>query len=213
MKRIFYSLAFAMVGLVASTQAQDLPANEISIQFGGVFGEGRVFRAEELPAVPFEEDNGYAGGIVYNRRIVGSDYMSLHFHLPVFFYENEFNGTTISGTTFNGSSSVTGFVTPGLLVQFLEGYAVQPYGFAGVGYAHVARLTPDEGLDSVDFANEGTWGVSAGGGLDVLFTEHFGIRGEVRSLSTGSDNGDIPGLEFSDPATRWGATGGLIFRW
>jgi hypothetical protein len=55
--------------------------------------------------------------------------------------------------------------------------------------------------------------VSAGGGVDILFGSHFGVRGEVRSLSTGTRQQVIPaGLVLNDPSTRWAATGGIVFR-
>jgi hypothetical protein len=187
-------------------------SNEIGLQYGKTVSEGRRFRFQDFPNNVFEEGNGYAAGVAYNRKLAGGDGVALNLHIPVFLFENKAPEGIFNGATFRDTSSATGFITPGAQVRFLQPFFLQPYVFAGVGYARVARLTPQQGLDDIDFENEGTWGVSAGGGVDVMFGRHFGVRGEIRSLTVGGSDRIVPGLTLDDPATRWAATGGLVFR-
>lgn len=187
-------------------------SNEIGLQFGRTVSEGRRFQFDGFPNNVFKEDSGYAGGFVYNRKLAGGDGVALNFHLPLFVFENKVPGGAFNQDAFRDTSSATAFVTPGVQIRFLQPFFLQPYVFAGVGYAHVARLTPRNGVDGVDFENQGTWGVSAGGGVDVVFGRHFGVRGEIRSLTAGGRDRVIPGLTLDDPSTRWAATGGVLFR-
>jgi hypothetical protein len=186
--------------------------NEIGLQFGKAIGEGRRITASAVPGRILAEEGEFAGGIVYNRRLLGKKILSLQFQLPVFAFENQTANTGIVGNPFGDTTSATAFVTPGIQVRLLENFPVQPYAFAGVGYARVARLTPNSSLTSARFENEGTWGVSAGAGVDLMFGRHFGIRGEIRSLTVGSSDVVLPGLSLNDPNTRWMGTGGIVFR-
>lgn len=214
MKPILLALGISMLGAtMLPLQAQDLPANEIALQFGGVVGQGRFFTSQALPGRTLSQDGGLAGGIAFNHRMVGGGRAALYFHLPFFAYQNRFPATSIFGNSVSGDSSWTGFVTPGVMLRFFESHPIQPYVFGGVGYAQVAQLVPNQGLDSVQFNNNGTWGVSSGGGLDIMFTRHFGVRGEGRALTTGSSGVIVPGLTLTDSNTRFAATGGLVFRW
>lgn len=204
--RTFPLVFTAVLCCTGSAFAQN---NELAFQFGKVFSEGRRIQFESLPGEIFTEDGGFAGGIVYNRRLFGFGFGSFQFHLPFFAFENTFDSDFLD---FDDTSRVSGFITPGAQVRFFDNFPLQPYVFAGVGYARVARISP-ESEDSFQFENDGTWGVSAGGGLDIMFGRNFGIRGEVRSLSAGSRDQVIPaGILLNDPTTRWGATGGLVFR-
>ena len=204
----------ALLPLLLTAAALPLGAqsNEIGFQFGKTVSEGRRFSFDGFPNSIFEEENGYAAGFTYNRTLLGGDGVALNLHVPVFVFENKVPEGTFNQDAFRDTSSASAFITPGAQVRFLQPFFVQPYVFAGVGYAHVARLVPEDGLDDVDFENEGTWGVSAGGGVDLVFGRHFGVRGEIRSLTAGGSDSIIPGLTLDDPNTRWAATGGVIFR-
>jgi hypothetical protein len=48
--------------------------------------------------------------------------------------------------------------------------------------------------------------------MDVMLGRNFGLRGELRTLTTGGSDRIVPGLTFDDPAARWSATGGIVFR-
>ena len=203
-----------LLGLVLLASAVPLSAqsNEISFQFGRTVSEGRRYNFDGFPNNVFKEENGYAGGIAYNRKLAGGDGVALNLHVPAFFFENKGPEGAFAGASFRDTSSATAFITPGVQVRFLQPFFLQPYVFAGVGYARAARIVPDNGLDDIDFENEGTWGVSAGGGVDLVLGRHFGIRGEIRSLTAGGWDRVVPGLTLDDPSTRWAATGGILFR-
>lgn len=207
MQRAFFLLMLSAAALPLCAQS-----NEIGLQFGKTVSEGRRFRFQDFPNNVFEEGKGYAAGIAFNHKLAGGDGVALNLHVPLFLFENKAPEGVFTQASFRDSSSATGFITPGLQVRFLQPFFLQPYVFAGVGYAHVARLTPNEGLDDIDFEGDGTWGVSAGGGVDLLFGRHFGIRGEIRSLTAGGNDRIVPGLTLDDPSTRWAATGGVVFR-
>jgi opacity protein-like surface antigen len=203
---------FPLFLLAAATLPLSAQSNEIGFQFGKTVSEGRRFRFDGFPNNVFDEGNGYAAGFTYNRKLAGGDGVALNLHAPIFVFENKAPDGSFNQSSFRDSSSATGFITPGLQVRFLQPFFLQPYVFAGVGYARVAELTPRDGIDDISFENRGTWGVSAGGGVDLVFGRHFGLRGEIRSLTAGGRDRVIPGLTLDDPATRWAATGGLIFR-
>ncbi|MEZ5364159.1 MAG: hypothetical protein R2748_17920 [Bryobacterales bacterium] len=200
-----FALFFSALPLCAQT-------HELGFQFGKAVSEGRRFRFDGFPNNVFKESNGYAAGVAYNGKIAGGDGIALSIHVPVFVFENKVPEGAFNQNAFRDTSSATGFITPGLQVRFLQPFPIQPYVFAGVGYARVARLTPRSGIDDIHFENEGTWGVSAGGGVDVVFGRHFGIRGEIRSLTAGGSDRIVQGLTLDDPATRWAATAGVLFR-
>ncbi len=187
-------------------------SNEIGFQFGRTVSEGRRFQLDGFPNNVFKEGAGYAAGFAYNRRLAGGDGAALNFHLPVFLFENRAPEDGFNSTRFRETSSATAFVTPGVQVRLLQPFFLQPYVFAGVGYARVASLAPRNGSGDIDFENRGTWGVSAGGGVDLLFGRRFGIRGEIRSLTAGGRDRIVPGLTLDDPSTRWSATAGILFR-
>ena len=192
-------------------------SNEVAIQVGRTVFEGRRIDFQGLPGEAFDESNGLAGGIVYNRKLVGGDVASLHFHLPLFAFEDQLPDESRFDQTNLDTSSLSGFITPGVMIRLLEPFPVQPYVFAGVGYARLARVNPVAVSGSLptsrlELSDEGTWGVSMGGGLDVMLGKHFGIRGEVRGLTAGGKDNVIPGLTLNEPSTRWAATAGLAFR-
>ena len=187
-------------------------SNEIAFQFGKTVSEGRRFRFDNFPNSVLKEGDGYAAGFAYNRKLAGGDGAAFSLHIPVFLFENKAPDAAVNQASFSDTSSATGFITPGFQIRLLQPFFLQPYVFAGVGYARVARLTPRNGLDDVRFENDGTWGVSAGGGVDLVFGRNFGIRGELRSLTDGKRDQVIPGLTLDDPSTRWAATAGLLFR-
>jgi opacity protein-like surface antigen len=187
-------------------------SNEIGLQFGKTVSEGRRFRFEGFPNNVLKEGDGYAVGFVYNRKLAGGDGVALNFHLPLFLFENKAPDGSFGQNAFRDTSSATAFLTPGVQIRFLQPFFLQPYVFAGVGYARVARVTPRNGPDDIRFENEGTWGVSTGGGVDFVLGRHFGLRGEIRGLTAGGRDRVIPGLTLDDPSTRWAATGGVLFR-
>ena len=86
-----------------------------------------------------------------------------------------------------------------------------------MGYARTAEVLPEAVNGSLPTSrlmleDNGTWGVSVGGGVDLMLGEYVGLRGEIRGLTAGGGDQVIPGLTLDEPSTRWSATGGLVFR-
>lgn len=202
--------------------AAAMPAqrNEISFQFGGTLTQRRTI---DLPAVvqPFvganalEEDNGYAGGLVYRVRLVRIGPAALLAELPIFIVQatNTDLIPLIAQPIFGNTSGVSGFVTPGAALRFLPDSRVSPYVFAGVGYARVieAQLTSTSPLRG-RFANEGTWAVSYGGGADLRIAGPLSLRGELRNFYTGGVENAIPLPAETRQRNTLLLTGGLAFR-
>lgn len=206
-----------LIGALVGVSPALAQRNEISFQIGRTVSEGRSFRFSGLPGAVFEEENGFAGGLVYNRKILGGGGASLHFHLPLFLFQDRLPPDSRFDQTELDTSSASAFVTPGLQIRFLEPFFLQPYVFAGVGYARRARVEPETVGGSlptsrVGLTDEGSIGASMGGGVDVMLGSHVGIRGEVRGLAAGGNDRVIPGLTLDEPSTRWAATAGLVLR-
>ena len=77
--------------------------------------------------------NGLAGGIVYNRKIVGGEVVSLHFHLPLFLLQDRLPDESRFDLSEADTSRVSAFITPGLQIRFLDPFFLQPYVFGGGG--------------------------------------------------------------------------------
>jgi hypothetical protein len=155
-----------------------------------------------------QEDNGYAGGIVYRVRIVrlGSA-AALMAELPIFVVQ-----ATASDLLDQSTTGASGFITPGAVFRFLPDARLSPYILFGAGYARVveAQLTSTVPLRGA-LANEGTWAINYGGGADLRLGGVVAIRGELRNFYTGStDDLNLP-EQFRQRNTLM-VTGGLVFR-
>jgi len=204
-------------GLLAASPSVFAQSNEFAVQIGRTVGQGRSFEFTGLRGEVFEEENGLAGGFVYNRKMIGGDVASLHLHLPFFFLEDQLPDESRFDLSGTDTSRLSAFITPGVQVRFLEPFFLQPYVFGGVGYARTAQVRPEAVSGSLPTSrlaleDNGTWGVSVGGGVDLMLGDHVGVRGEVRGLTAGGSDQVIPGLTLDEPSTRWSATGGLVFR-
>lgn len=101
------------------------------------------------------------------------------------------------------SSSIT--TAMGNLLLGLGG-PVRPYVTGGVGLIR----TSVDGVTATADANE--LGINVGGGVMVFFTDHIGIRGDLRYFRTvGGDPLDLD-VELGD-LRFWRGSGGLAVRW
>lgn len=86
---------------------------------------------------------------------------------------------------------------------------VRPYGTAGLGLIKT----------NVDFDTEGLletsnnhFGWDVGGGLMIFFSDHVGVRGDIRYFHAFNDS-SLLGLSLGDTKLDFGrASGGLVFR-
>ena len=211
------SFLLVLGGLLSAAPLLLAQSNEIGLQLGRTIHEGRRFEFAGLPQNVFKEDNGWAGGLVYNRKMLGGKGAALNLHVPFFLLQDRIPEPNRFAQSSGDSSKVSGFITPGLQVRFLQPFFLQPYLFGGVGYARVGQVNaaPIGGslpTSRLQLESKGTWGASVGGGLDIMLGRHFGLRGEARGLTSGGRDRVIPGLTLDEPGARWAATAGLVIR-
>ena len=119
----------------------------------------------------------------------------------------------IARPLFGNTSGVTGFITPGGVVQFLPRSFLSPYAFVGGGYARVVEAeivstAPFRGK----FADEGTWAIDYGGGIDLKLAKWLAIRGELRNFYTVTTGVVLPVINETHQRNTLLITGGLVFR-
>jgi len=105
--------------------------------------------------------------------------------------------------TIVSDSSVT--TVMGNLVVGIGG-PIRPYATGGVG---IIRSSIDTLLGS---ASSNDFGMNFGGGVTGFFSEHVGLRGDVRFFRTVGDSGDLVDLDI-DNVDFWRATIGAAFKW
>ena len=115
-------------------------------------------------------------------------------------------------TSLDGNvTSFMGNVIVGIPIGGQTGGGVRPYVSGGAG---LLRSRLDDVEDFFDL-NENSFGVNAGAGLMVFFTDNVGLRGDLRyfrSLSD-DDNDDDTDLDLNLGAFHfWRATAGVAFR-
>ena len=115
-------------------------------------------------------------------------------------------------TSLDGNvTSFMGNVIIGIPIGGQTGGGVRPYVSGGAG---LLRSRLDDVEDFFDL-NENSFGVNAGAGLMVFFTDNVGLRGDLRyfrSLSD-DDNDDDTDLDLNLGAFHfWRATAGVAFR-
>jgi opacity protein-like surface antigen len=115
-------------------------------------------------------------------------------------------------TSLDGNvTSFMGNVIIGIPIGGQTGGGVRPYVSGGAGLLR-SRLDDVEDLFDI---NENSFGVNAGAGLMVFFTDNVGLRGDMRyfrSLSD-DDNDDDNDLDLNLGAFHfWRATAGVAFR-
>lgn len=208
MDRLRWSLRLAIwLGVLSATSfAQN---NDITLQGGGgLTGRHDVNLPLNLGTVRLQENNGYAAGIVYGRKLAGGEKAALWLQIPVFAVQARTPGVDV----FDNTTGVAGFLTPDAQVKLFPRSRVSPYGFFGAGYARVV----DVGIGSLSpfrsrVFDNGTWALTYGGGVDVKVVRWFGIRGEVRGFYTGSNN--FPAIpELSSVPLQTPSTAGNLDR-
>ncbi|HEX7137163.1 MAG TPA: outer membrane beta-barrel protein [Vicinamibacterales bacterium] len=125
-------------------------------------------------------------------------------------FEEEFGFTNdFFGSTPNQSSKVITLMSNFMVAPKLG--PVQPYGLAGVG---LIRTT----VDAVGASDQNQIGWDVGGGVMVFFSQHVGVRGDVRyyhsfQVLDFSNLPTIPGFNPSDKKLDYGrVAGALVFK-
>jgi len=126
-----------------------------------------------------------------------------------FGYSPNFFDNTVA-TSFDGHvTSLMGNVIIGIPVGGQSGFGVRPYVSGGAGLLRTRVNDVDNFFD----VNENSFGVDAGGGLMVFFTNNVGIRGDIRYFRSIHDNNGGNGVDLSlGSFDFWRADVGLSFR-
>jgi opacity protein-like surface antigen len=108
---------------------------------------------------------------------------------------------------FIADSNLTTFM--GNLVIGVGDGPVRPYVLGGVGLLR-SRIDTDDLFDDLDTNN---WGVSAGAGVIGMFSEHVGLRGDLRYFRRIQDPSDDNDFDVAlGQFDFWRAYGGVAFR-
>lgn len=120
-------------------------------------------------------------------------------------YTPDFYGE-IEGFDFDTDSNLT--TASANLMLGLQRGPIRPYGTAGVGLMR----TRIDASDLFGGVSSNDWGVNAGVGLIAMFTDHVGLRGDLRYFRMLNDI-DVDDLSVSvSNFDFWRAYGGLAFK-
>jgi opacity protein-like surface antigen len=129
------------------------------------------------------------------------------------FSPNFFENTSGSGNFGFGDSNVTtlmGNVVLGVPIGGQHGVGFRPYASGGVGLIK-SRIGDAGDLFHVD-TND--FGFNLGGGAMFFFTDHFGLRGDIRYFRSLQDNNPDNDLDLGFSDFRfWRGYAGATIRW
>ena len=205
-----------LVGIAGLLPAQ---RNELSLQFGTTLTQRREIGVPALVR-PFigtdvlREDNGVAGGLVYRFRVWGNDGVSVSAELPLFVVQATNTELVPAGLSsfFGNTSGASAFLTPGIAVRLLPDARLSPVAFFGVGYARVLEAQVSLQELRAYFANEGTWALDYGAGLDLRLVRFLSLRGELRNFRTGGSSAFDLLPEAARQRNTLVFSGGLVLR-
>jgi len=126
---------------------------------------------------------------------------------PNFFAET--TGDTNFGYSDSNATTLMANVILGVPIGGQSGFGVRPYASGGVG---VIRTTIDDVDDFFDISSN-DFGMNAGGGVHVFFSDKIGLRGDVRYFRSFNDDSPNDDLDFSLGGFHyWRGTVGLSIR-
>jgi opacity protein-like surface antigen len=107
--------------------------------------------------------------------------------------------------------NLMGNLIVGVPIGGTHGAGVRPYVVGGLG---LIRTQIDGGTVATVSSSNNMFGWDAGGGVMGTFSEHVGLRGDVRYLRATSDlNSGVSSLDLSGNRLHyWRATVGVVFR-
>jgi opacity protein-like surface antigen len=110
----------------------------------------------------------------------------------------------------NSVIDVMGNIIVGLPIGGTRGSGIRPYATAGLG---LLRTQIDGGTIATVSSSNNDFGWNAGAGVMGYFTDHFGLRGDVRYLRNLQNNSSGAVLDF-DPGNFhfWRASIGVVIR-
>jgi len=187
MRKLLITGALAL-GLVASTAGRANAQVQLTPFAGVTFGDS-------APATKFAT----GADLTFMGRIVGFEF-DLGY-TPDFFNENP-------DFALVGDSNVTTFM--GNVIIGVPAGRVKPYGLFGVGLVR-SRVSDAAGLFEDVTTND--FGLSIGGGVMGMVSNHIGVRGDVRYLRSLQDNEPDNNLDITiGKFGFWRTTAGLVFK-
>jgi len=117
----------------------------------------------------------------------------------------------LSGSPASATSDIRSvFVTPGVRMQFSSQERITPWVDAGAGYAFYDSSGTDiAGAAVRSSGNTNTYAIEFGGGVDIVASKTYVIRGAVQGFYTGDPNYGVPatGGQFN-----FVISGGIVWR-
>lgn len=184
-RKVLYS-AVLVLGLGLMSVPARAQQHEIGLTLGNIVSQDRT--ATEGTKLSLSSATALQANYAY--RLGGARLASVS--IGVHFLANGSRSISSANETLPRSVA-TLYVTPDVIVKFLHGGRVQPWGTIGGGYAQYE--SSKELLDGS--ANGGKIRIHRGalvygGGIDVAIWSGLALRGEVRDFYTGSPSLNVP---------------------
>jgi len=110
----------------------------------------------------------------------------------------------------NSVLDLMGNLIVGIPVGGQHGAGIRPYVTAGLG---LIRTDIDGGVLFPANTSSNDFGWNAGGGVMGFFSDHFGLRGDVRYLRTLENNSSSTNIDFDPGGFHfWRASAGIVIR-
>jgi hypothetical protein len=189
--------AAALAGAIsAPTQAlaQGYIAPWAGVTFGKDLGEDFIEAADDGRAAFGVSAGAFGGGVFGGEFDLG--------YAPTFFgTEDDFGSNTVL--------TVMGNLILGIPIGGTAGPGVQPYVTGGLGLIR----TQADGGDLVNEGSNNDWGYNLGGGINGYFSDHIGLRGDLRYFRSLEGDDVVDVIDFNLGAfSFWRASIGLVIR-
>lgn len=200
-KRAVIAATLSLVLAPAAARADVLLTPNIGVTFGGTAEEQHL---------TYGVSAAWMGGGIFG--------FEADFHYTPEFFEP--NDDDIDFIDDSNVLSLMGNVILGIPIGGQSGGGFRPYGVAGLGLLK-SRVTSTDQLTDVDSSD---FGFNLGVGAMGFFTDHVGIRGELRYFRSFQDleaaitdavEGDFDEISDNEPGSFdfWRANVGVTFRW
>lgn len=180
--RLRVSLAALILGIGLVALPSTAAADIVLAPFAGINFGG------DAPDKPFT----FGGGVTFVGRSIGL----------------EVEGTRTNDFFSDGGTNVT-LLTAALVGSAdLPGKGVKPYFLSGAGLFRT-NVSPTDVLDDLSYNN---FAIMIGGGLNAYFTDHVGLRGDIRYYRRLERSSDIVVIPIASNFDFWRLTVGLNIR-
>ena len=168
----------------------------IGANFGGSVGTPLNVAARNRSRAAYGAQFGGMGGGIFGAEVDFS-------YTPNFFTENE------GAVTSNNLLAIVPALIVGIPIGGQKGAGVRPYFTAGLG-----MIRRDFEFQSLDSLSKSQLAYSLGGGVMGYFTDHFGLRGDLRYFRNFEvDDFGLSNIDFERGTFNFGrASVGAVFR-